>query len=54
MIFNGNKQFNYFFSRFINEIMNANEIETDFDIFKSKIKKNINSLFLRVLIQDNI
>jgi hypothetical protein len=26
--------------------MNANEIETDFDIFKSKIKKNINSLFL--------
>ncbi len=30
---NGNKQFNYFFSRFINEIMNANEIETDFDIF---------------------
>ena len=26
--------------------MNANEIETDFDIFKSKIKTNINSLFL--------
>ncbi len=30
-----NKQFNYSFSRFISEIMNANEIETDFDIFKS-------------------
>jgi hypothetical protein len=47
---NGNKQFNYFFSRFINEIMNANEIETDFDIFKSKIKTNINSLFLDFMV----
>jgi len=47
---NGNKQFNHFFSRFINEIMNANEIETDFDIFKSKVKKNINSLFLDLMV----
>ena len=30
--------------------MNANEIETDFDIFKSKIKKNINSLFLDFMV----
>jgi hypothetical protein len=47
---NSNKQFNYFFSRFINEIMNADEIETDFDIFKSRIKKNINSLFLDFMV----
>jgi hypothetical protein len=30
--------------------MNANEIETDFDIFKSKIKTNINSLFLDFMV----
>jgi hypothetical protein len=30
--------------------MNANEIETDFDIVKSKIKKNINSLFLNFMV----
>jgi len=45
-----NQNKNYFFSRFINEIMNANEIETDFDIFKSKIKTNINSLFLDFMV----
>ena len=30
--------------------MNADEIETDFDIFKSKIKKNINLLFLDFMV----
>jgi hypothetical protein len=30
--------------------MNANEIETDFDIFKSKIKTNINSQFLDFMV----
>jgi hypothetical protein len=30
--------------------MNADEIETDFDFFKSRIKKNINSLFLDFMV----
>ncbi len=30
--------------------MNANEIEIDSDIFKTKIKKNINSLFLDFMV----
>ena len=48
---NGNKQFNYFFSSFINEIMNSDEIETDFDIFKLfDVKKNINLLFIDLMV----
>ena len=30
--------------------MNADEIETDFDFFNSRIKKNINSLFLDFMV----
>jgi hypothetical protein len=43
---NGEKQFDYFFSKFINEIMSKNEIELDFDLFKTRAKNNINLLFL--------
>jgi hypothetical protein len=43
---NGEKQFYYFFSKFINEIMSKNEIELDFDLFKTRAKNNINLLFL--------
>jgi hypothetical protein len=43
---NGEKLFDYFFSKFINEIMSKNEIELDFDLFKTRAKNNINLLFL--------
>jgi hypothetical protein len=40
-----------FFSRFIDEIMNADKIVTDFDIFKFNIiKRKINLLFIEFMI----
>jgi hypothetical protein len=42
----GSKQFIYFFSKFINEIMARDDIELNLELYKAKVKKNINLLFL--------
>jgi hypothetical protein len=36
----------YFFSKFINEIMARDDIELNLELYKAKVKKNINLLFL--------
>ena len=42
----GSKQFIYFFSKFINEIMTRDDIELNLEFYKARVKKNINLLFI--------
>ena len=45
----GIKQFIYFFSKFINEIMIIENLELNFQIFKSITKNNLDNLFLKFI-----
>ena len=42
----GSKQFIYFFSKFINEIMTRDDIELNLEFYKARVKKKINLLFI--------
>jgi len=46
---NGTKQFIYFFSKFINEIMTLDKINFNFKVFKSETNNNIINLFLKFI-----
>ena len=41
---NGSKKFIYFFSKFIYEIMTRHDIELNIELFKARVKNNINLL----------
>ena len=51
---NGSKQFLYFFSKFVNEIMKIEDFDLNFEFFKNRTKNNINLIFIEfVNIFDN-